>query len=160
MENTQLQKNTQHGAHSGFVPSNIVVYDIVGVVDDQSLREKFESCIHFLTDTEMEIGRNRVFNFAMPSFDIYLLNDKLYYAFKDLKCAAKVILAFGFVLKDIEDGMCRYFYAHENNTIMERSKLVCTQADMTNLKDRMQKWILLIFVREKELIQKGNFTNL
>ena len=35
--------------------------------------------------------------------------------------------------------MCRYFYAHENNTIMERAKLVCTQADMTNLKDGMQK---------------------
>ena len=35
--------------------------------------------------------------------------------------------------------MCRYFYAHENNTIMEEAKLVCTQADMTNLKDRMQK---------------------
>ena len=35
--------------------------------------------------------------------------------------------------------MCRYFYADENKTIMERSKLVCTQADMTNLKSRMQK---------------------
>ena len=35
--------------------------------------------------------------------------------------------------------MCRYFYAHKNNTIMERAKLVCTQVDMTNLKDRMQK---------------------
>ena len=35
--------------------------------------------------------------------------------------------------------MCRYFYAHQNNTITERAKLVCTQADMTNLKDRMQK---------------------
>ena len=35
--------------------------------------------------------------------------------------------------------MSRYSYAHENITLMERSKLVCTQADMTNLKDRMQK---------------------
>ena len=35
--------------------------------------------------------------------------------------------------------MCRYFYARENNTIMERSKLASTQADMTNLEDRMQK---------------------
>ena len=87
----------------------------------------------------MENGRHRVFNFAMSSFDITLLNDKLDYVFKELKCAAKVNLAFGFVLKNIEDGMCRYFYAHENNTIMERAKLVCTQFDMTNLKKRMQK---------------------
>ena len=35
--------------------------------------------------------------------------------------------------------MCRYFYAHENNTVMERAKLVCTQADMSNLKYRMEK---------------------
>ena len=112
---------------------------IVGAVDDQSLREELENCKHFLSDFEMENGRNRVFNFAMSSFDVSLHNDKLDYVFKELKFAAKINFAFGFVLKNIEDGMCRYFYAHENNTILERAKLVCTQADMTDLKDRMQK---------------------
>ena len=112
---------------------------LVGDVDDQGLREELESCKQFLTDTEMENRRHRVFNFAMSSFDMSLLNDKLNHVFKELKCAAKVNLAFGFVLKNIEDGMCRYFHPHENNTIMERSKLVCTQADTTNPKDRMQK---------------------
>ena len=77
------------------------------------------------------------FNFAMSSFN--MLNDKLDYVFEELKCAAKVNPAFVFVLKNIEDGMCRYFKAHENNTFMERSKLVSTQAVMTNLKNRMQK---------------------
>ena len=112
--------------------------DIVGDVDDQSLREGLESSKHFLTDTEMEKGRHRIFNFAMSSFDMSLLNGKLDYVFKELKCAANVNLAFEFVLKNFEDGMCRFFHAHENITIMERSKLGCTQADMTNLKDRMQ----------------------
>ena len=64
----------------------------MGAVDDQSLREELESCKHFLTDTEMENGRHRVFNFAMSSFDVSLLNDKLDYVFKELKCAAKVNL--------------------------------------------------------------------
>ena len=41
-------------------------------VDDQSLGEELESCKHFLTDTEMENGRHRVFNFAMSSFDMSL----------------------------------------------------------------------------------------
>ena len=132
-------KNSQHGRQNGFGASNINVEDIVGDVDDQSLREELESCKHFLTATETENGRHRVFNFAMSSFDVSLLNDKLDYVFRELKCAAKVNLAFGFVLKNIEDGSCRYFYAHENNTVMQRSKLVCTQADMPNLKDRMQK---------------------
>ena len=35
--------------------------------------------------------------------------------------------------------MCKNFYAHENNTIMERSKLVCKPREMTNLKERMQQ---------------------
>ena len=39
--------------------------------------------------------------------------------------------------------MCKYYYTHENNTIMERSKFVCTQADMTNLKDRMQQMVIV-----------------
>ena len=108
------------------------------------------SCKHFLTDTEMKNRRHRVFNFAMSSLDITLLNDKLDYVFKELKCAARVNLAFGFVLKNIEDGMCRYFCARENNTNMERAKLGCKQVDMTNLKNRMQKMdIVEICTRER-----------
>ena len=134
----------------GFGASYIDVEDIVGDVDDQSLREGLESCKHFSTDTELENGRYRVFKFAMSSFDMFLLNDKLDFVFKEVKSAAKVNLAFGFVLKNVEDGMCRYFYAHENNTIMERSKLVCTQADLTKLKDRMQETdIVDICTRER-----------
>ena len=143
-------KNSQHGTQIGFGASNFNVEDIVGDVDDQSLREELESCKHFLTDTEMENGRHRVFIFAMSSFDMSWFNDKLDYVYKELKCAAKVNLAFGFVLKNVEDASCRYFYAHENNTVMERSKLVCTQADMTNLKDIMEKMdIVDICTRER-----------
>ena len=100
-------KNTQHGTQIGLGANNIDMEDIVGDVDDQKFREQLESCKHFLTDTEMENGRHRVFNFAMSSFDISLLNDKLDYVFKEVKCAAKVNLAFRFVLKKIEEGMCR-----------------------------------------------------
>ena len=98
----------------------------------------------------MENGRHRVFNFVLSSFDMSLLNDKGDYVFKELKCAAKVNLAFGFVLKNIEVGMCRYFYAHENKTLMERSKLVFTPDDNTNLKEKLQKMdIVDLFTRER-----------
>ena len=83
----------------GFGASNFDVEDIVRDVDNQILREEFESCRHFLTDAEKENERHRVFNFVMSSFDMSLLKDKLDYVFKELKCAAKVNLAFGFVLK-------------------------------------------------------------
>ena len=85
----------------GFRSSNIDVEDIVGDVDDQTLREELESCKHFSTNTEMENGKHRIFILAMSYFDMSLLNDKLDYVFKELKCAAKVDLAFGFVLKKI-----------------------------------------------------------
>ncbi len=75
----------------------------------------------------------------MSTFDNSLINKKFASVFKGLKCAAKVNLAFGFVLKNVEDGLCRYFYAHENNTLMERSKLVCTPDEITNLKEKLQK---------------------
>ena len=58
-------KNTQHDTQIGFGASNIDVEDIVGDVDDQSLREELESCQHFLTDTEMENGRHRVFSLQL-----------------------------------------------------------------------------------------------
>ena len=143
-------KNTQHGTQIGFGANNTDVEDIVGYVDDQNLREELESCKHFLTDTELENGRHRVFNFAMSSFDMSSLNNNLDYVFKVLKYAAKVNFAFGFVLKNIQDGMCKFFYAHENNTIMERAKFVCPQAVMTNLKNRRQKMdIVDICTRER-----------
>ena len=55
-------KNTQHGTQIGFGTSNIDVEDIVGDVDDQSLREKLQSCRHFLVDSELQKGRHSVFN--------------------------------------------------------------------------------------------------
>ena len=98
-------QNTQHGTQIGFEASNINVEGIEGGIDDQSLRE-LESCKHFLTDTGLKNGRYRAFNFAMSTFDIFLLNEKLDYVSKELKYAAKVFLAFGFDVKNIEDGLC------------------------------------------------------
>ena len=60
-----------------------------------------------------------------------------------LKCAVKVDLAFGFVPKSFEDGTCRYFYAHETNTVTEKSNFECTQDDVTNLKDKLQKNVIV-----------------
>ena len=136
-------------------------FDVNNLLEDNDadLKEEPQACQHFLVDSKLEKGRLRVFNFAMSTFDNSLIIEKLDLVFKGLKCAAKVNLAFGFVLKNVEDGLCRYFYGHENNTVMEKSKLVCTPDDITNLKDKLQKGILLIFVHEREPIPNGTFTN-
>ena len=126
--------------------------------DDADLKEELQAFHYLLVDSELEKGRHPVLTFAMSTFDNSLIK-KTGLVFKGLKCSAKVNLAFGFVLKNVEDGSCRFFYAHENNTVMAISKLVCTPADITNLKKIYRKWISLIFVHDKKPIPKGSFTN-
>ena len=75
--------------------------------DDAELKEELQACQFFLADSELEEGRHRVFNFAISTFDNSLIDKKLDLVFKGLKCAAKVNLAFGFVLKNVDDGSCR-----------------------------------------------------
>ena len=48
-------------------------------------------------------------------------------------------LDFGFILRNIEDGGFRYFYAHENNTLLDRSKFVCTHDDLAKVKGFLNK---------------------
>ena len=107
--------------------------------DDAELKEELQACQNFLVDSELEKWKHRVFNFAMSTFENSLKNNKLDLVLKGLKCAAKVNIAFGFLLKNVEDGSWRYFHANENNTVTERSKLVCTPDNNTNLKEKLQK---------------------
>ena len=132
-------KNTQHGTQIGFGASNIDVEEIVGDVDDQSLREELQSCRHFLVDSEIQNGRHSVFNFAVNNLTAQVIEEKLDRVLDKLKCVAKLNLALSFILKNIEDGTFRYFYAHENNTLLEQSKLVSNKNDMAKLKEILKK---------------------
>ena len=110
--------------------------------------------------TQLENGKHRVFNFATSTFDNYLINKKLHLVFKVLKCVARVNLAFVLDLKNVEDESCRCFYAHENNKVMERPKIVCVrQTTLPSWKRNYRKSILFIFVQEREPIPNGRFTN-
>ena len=124
-------KSKMHGLYVKKVNSSPLVNDI----DDHSLKEELRACEHFLVDSEFERGRHKVFNYAVETLNTEIVNDKLDNFFYNLKCAAKVNLAFGFLLKNLEDGRYRYFYAHENNTLLDRSQLVCTKDDLTKLKN-------------------------
>ena len=137
---TQKPKNTQYGTQIGFGANNIDVVDIVGDVNDQSLREELQSCRHFLVDSEIQKGRHSVFNFVVNSLTAQVIEEKLDRLLdKLIKCVAKLNLALGFILKNIEDGKFRYFYAHENNTLLEQSKLVSNTSDMAKLKEILKE---------------------
>ena len=120
-------RNTQHGMQVGSRTRDVNVEHIVGDVKDHKLREDLRSCHYFLVDYEHERAKHKVFDYAVETLNETIVNEKVDNFFNNLKCAAKVRLAFGFVLRNIEDGGFRYLYAHENNTLPDRSKLVCTR---------------------------------
>ena len=125
-------RNTQHGMQIGSRTRDVAVEHIVGDVEDHKLREELRSCQHFLVYSELERARHKKLNYAVETFNETIVNEILDQFFNKLKCAAKVNLAFGFILKS-KDGGFRYFYAHENNTLLDRSKLVCTHEDLTKI---------------------------
>ena len=86
-------KNFQHGTQIGFGAGNIYVADLVGDVDDQSLREELQSCRHFLVDSEIQKGRHSVFNFAVNNLTAQVFEEKLDRVLDKLECVAKLSLA-------------------------------------------------------------------
>ena len=153
-------KNTHHGTQIGFGASNIDVEDIVGDVDDQNLREELQSCRYFLVDSEIQKGRQNVFNFAVNNLTAQIIEEKMDRVLDKLKCVAKLNLALGFILKNIEDGKFRYFYAHENNTLLEQSKLMSNKDDMAKLKEILKKTDVIESCTKERSNTKWRFFNL
>ena len=153
-------KNTQHGKQIGFGASNIDAEYIVGDVDDQSLREELQSCRHLLVDSEIQKGRHSVFNFVVNNLTAQVIEEKLDRVLDKLKCVAKLNLALGFILENIEDGKFRYFYAHENNTLLEQSKLVSIKDDMAKLKKILKKTVVIESCTKKRSNTKWRFFKL
>ena len=80
-----------------------------------------------------------MFNFVVNTLRVQVIEEKLDRVLDKLKCVAKLNLALCLILKNIEDGKFRYFYAHENNTLLEQSKLVSYKDDMAKLKEVLSK---------------------
>ena len=114
------QKNTQHGKQI-------------------SKKEELQSCRHFLVDSEIQKGRHSVFIFAVNNLTAQVIEEKMDRVLDKLKCVVKLNLTLGFILKNVEDGKFRYFYAPENNTLLEQSKLVSNKDDMAKFKEILKK---------------------
>ena len=153
-------RNTQNGMQIGSRSRDVDVEHIVGDVEDHSLREELRSCQQFLVDSEYERARQKVFNYPVETLNETIVNKKLDHFFNKLKCAAKVNLAFGFILKNIEDGGFIYFYAHENNALPDRSILVCTLDDLANLKDFLNKTVVIESCSRERMNTKWKFYKL
>ena len=108
--------------------------------DGEKLKEELSACQHFLVDTEMENGRHKVFNFQMSKLDTKIINEKLEEVFNKLDSAAKINIALGFVLRNLENGEYRFFYAHEKNTLFEKSHLLCMKAYLITIQGKVEKF--------------------
>ena len=135
----QEHRRKEHGAKQR-KPSDTVA-DLNKIVEEEGeegerLKEELSACQHFLVNTEMENGRHKVFNFQMPKLDTKIINEKLEEVFNKLNSAAKINIALGSVLRNIETGEYRYFYAHENNTLFEKPHLLCKKADLIRIQEK------------------------
>ena len=73
------------GAQGGSGAQNVDVTQLMGGVDDNSLKDVLETCNHFLVDSEMEIGRHRVYNFARVTLETKYVLEELDVVFDILK---------------------------------------------------------------------------
>ena len=111
-------------------------------------------------DSEHERARHKVFNYATETLNETIVNENLDHFFNNSKCAAKLSLAFGFLLKDIEDGEFRYFYVHGNNSLLDRSKLVCTHDDLAKLQNILKNAKVIESCSRERMNIKWRFYNL
>ena len=108
----QQHRRKEHGAKQR-KPSDMVA-DLNKIVEGEGedgvkLKEELSASQHFLVDTEMENGRHKVLNFQMSKLDTKIINEKLEEVFNKLDSAAKINIALGFVLRNVETGEYRYF---------------------------------------------------
>ena len=62
---------------------------------------------------------------------------------KSLTALPKINLSLGFILRKVDTDEYRYFQAHENNTIVEKSHLLCSKGDLVSLQYRVSKMYLV-----------------
>ena len=139
----QQHRRKEHGAKQR--KSGDTVADLNKIVeeegdDGEKLKEDMSACQQFLVDTEMDSGRHKIFNFQMSRLDTKIINEKLEEVFNKLDSAAKINNALEFVLPNVEKGEYRYYYVHENNTLFEKSHLLCTKADLISIQGKVEKF--------------------
>ena len=100
-------RNTEHGFP--IKTANVDLGDNSNKVDEASLKEELRSSQHFLVYSELERGRHKFFKVAIEKVNTKLVLEKLDHFFNNTKCAAKVNLAYGFILRNVVDGGLIFF---------------------------------------------------
>ena len=163
LHSSSHHKQRYHTAETTSSGKKVEMQSLAKAEDDKSLEGELQSCLHFLGDSEIQKGRHGVFNFVVNNLTAQVIGKQLDRVLDRLKCASKLNLALGFNLKIIEDGKFRYFYAHENNTLLEQSILKSNKDDKAKLKKILKKTdVIESCAKEKSRTKRGfsKLTNL
>ena len=126
--------------------------------DSESLKEELAACQHLIDHMHVEHGRQEVFNFSLSNLDTKEINEKLNEVFANHNCAAKINIALGFLLQNIETNDYRYFYPHENNLLLDRAFLLSNRNDLLNIQNEIEKLDLIEACTQERQNSKWRFT--
>ena len=89
----------------------------------------------------MENGSHKVFNFQMSKLDTKIINEKLEEVFNKLDSAAKINIALGFVLRNVETGENIGIIMHTKTVLFfEKLHLLCTKADLISIQGKVEEF--------------------
>ena len=151
-------KKTQHGFL--FKTANVDLENILIEVVDTNLNGENYSCETFFVDCELKRTRQKVSNIAIEDLTATIV-DKKRSPCQQFKCATKMNLVFGFILKNVEVGSFSCIYAHGNNSLLKRLKPNCTKNGLTKLKEFFNKTeVTDCRVVEKQSLKSEDFPSL
>ena len=83
-------------------------------------------------------GKWETCGFKLPNVQVKYKNNQreTSTSSKKLDSAAKINIALSFVLRNIETGKNRFFYAQEIDTFFEKFHLLCTKADSITIQGK------------------------
>ena len=122
------------------------------------MNEELAACQHLLDDMHAEHSRQEVFTFNLSDLNNKKIDEKLDEVFTKLKCAAKVSLALGFILQNIETNDYRYYYRHENNLLLDQAFLLSNRNDVLSLQNKIEKLDLIETCTKERQNSKWRFT--
>ena len=129
----QRSKKSEIGKRSGtqdvFVDLDSNMHDY----RDPEPRKHPGFCNHFLVFSKPVSGRHYVSDYAWNYIDPNFLKVILHHVYEKLQRAAKFNLAFGFFLRNAEDGIYLYFYAHEKKMPLERSLVIANKGNLMEI---------------------------
>ena len=129
---------------------------ILGEIFNETLIEEMETCKQFHVESEIKNARHRTPNFDWKLLDAQILSKNIDRMFQNLKRLAKLNVAFGFLLKNVE-GSCRFYYAHENKTLMERLNFEATKKVLVEIKNVFSNTDLINACKKEQAITDCKF---